>query len=109
VIVREDMGLAEVDRAACIKELIRGARRYQTAAKQDMNPFIAMRHNGYAVALIDAAMNISTEEEVKEITGESLKELRKDILDLQDRHEALALQVARDIKKMGIKLPFEIP
>jgi len=109
VIVRENVGLAEVDRASCILELIRGARRYQTAAKQDRNPFIALRHNGYATALIDAAMSVSTEEEVKKLTGESMKELRKDIIDLQDRHEAKVLEIAREIKKKGIKLPFEIP
>lgn len=93
-------------RRKAIHDLLRGAKRYHYASLQDMNPVVAARHNAYAVALIDALWGFTTEAEVKAVTGDSLKELRTDILSKQDALEGQAFELLKSLKKSGVKLPF---
>jgi len=89
---------------SCIQALWRGASRYHFAALQDRHPVVAARHNGYAVALIDALAQIADESEVNRVTGGSLKKLRAEILAFQDAIEEKAFALAREIEAKGIKL-----
>ncbi len=88
-----------------IGKLMRGARRFHMASLQDQNPIIAARHNGYAVALIDALRDGSTEKEVQGQTGLSLKSLRDDILAFQDKIEGQAFDIYTKLTKAGVKIP----
>ena len=93
-------------RSKAVKDLVRGAQRYHFASMQDRHPFVAARHNAYAVALIDALWSISTEEEVKKVARVSLSKLRGDILSQQDKLEEVAFKIVDDLKARGVKLPF---
>lgn len=97
--------LSGAEKNECLGALLRGARRYHIASLQDKNPIIAARHNGYAVALIDAARDLATEEEVQRIAGVSLNKLRGDILNMQDKIEGMAFKIYADLVKKGVKIP----
>lgn len=100
------MNLGAEDKATCLKALWRQARRYHLASLQDKNPVIAARHNGYAVALIDAARDLGTEDEFKAATGESLLKMRNEIIAVQDKIESEAFKLLDRLKGAGFKLPF---
>lgn len=106
-VVAEWMSFADVDRGACARELVRQAKRYHYASKQDMNPVVATRHNGYAVALIDSALTLFPDEEAKRYTGEDVRALRSEIIAAQDKFEAMAFKLLEESKKQGIKFAFE--
>jgi hypothetical protein len=89
----------------CITAIIRQAQRFHFASQQDANPIIAARHNGYAVALMDAIRDIATEEEVKAVTGISALKLRTEVLAFQDKIEGAALKLLEQLKAKGFKLP----
>ncbi|NIM51689.1 MAG: hypothetical protein GTO22_20990 [Gemmatimonadales bacterium] len=99
-----DLGVVG-DKKGCIETLWRGAWRYHYGSLQDKNPIVAARHNGYAVALIDALRDVATEEEVQKVVGESAMKLRKEILDTQDKIERLAVKLLEQIKAKGFKVP----
>lgn len=88
-----------------IRNAVRQARRYHQASLQDQNPIVASRHNAYAVALIDAVRDVSDDDEVLALTGESLSGLRRDILEFQDKIEAVAFRILKDLKSKGIAIP----
>jgi rhamnogalacturonyl hydrolase YesR len=90
----------------CIMSLLRGAKRYHFAALQDKHPLVGARHNAYAVALVDALNSVSNEEEVKKMSGVSLKQLRAAILKHQDKLEGQAMKVLEELQKKGINLNF---
>lgn len=92
-------------KSGCIQTLLRGASRFHVASLQDLNPIIAARHNGYAVALVDALTDIATEEEVFQVSGVSLRKLRKEILSAQDKIEAVAFKIYAELQKKGIEIP----
>jgi hypothetical protein len=93
-------------KAGCILTLLRGAARFHAASLQDANPIIAARHNGYAVALIDALADLATEEEVRQVAEMvSLRALRQEILRAQDKIEAFAFKIYADLKKKGVEIP----
>lgn len=99
------MSLSGVEKDHCITALLRGARRYHIASLQDNNPIIAARHNGYAVALIDALRDIATEEEVKQVENISLRKLRGEILAVQDKIEGAAMKIYTQLVEAGMKIP----
>jgi hypothetical protein len=105
-VVAEWMSFADVDRGTCLRDLIRQAKRYHYASKQDMNPVVAMRHNGYAVALVDSALWTYPDEEVKRLTGEDVRALRNDIISVQDKYETVVFKILEELKRQGVKLPF---
>jgi len=92
------------DKARCIRTLWRAASRYHYASKQDANPVVAARHNGYAVALADALFDIASEDEVRRVTGESIAKMRRDILDFQDKIEASTLKAFSELRKKGVRI-----
>lgn len=95
----------EAAREKLLKQIFRGAQRYHFASVQDKNLIVAARHNGYAVALIDALHSDSDEAEIKRITGYSLKKIRREILDIQDKTEEMAFKFLEQMKAKGLKLP----
>lgn len=97
--------LSGAEQMRCIEYLWRGARRFHIASLQDQNPIVAARHNGYAVALVDALRDVSTEEEVRRVTHGSLKRLREGILRMQDRIEGQAMKIYVQLRKAGVKIP----
>lgn len=107
-VVAEWMSFADVDRGACARELIRQAKRYHYASKQDANPVVATRHNGYAVALIDSALTLFPDDEAKKYTGEDLRALRNEIIAAQDKFETMAFKLLEEAKKQGVRLPFQV-
>jgi len=90
MIVPESMGLGELDGKTAIRALWRQAVRYQRAAVQDADPVVAFLHVSYAAALSDMLRELSSEEEVRTLTGGSLRKLRSEILALQDAIEGRA-------------------
>ena len=95
-----------MDLKSCLKSLLRSARRYHFASMQDKNPVVAARHNGYAVALIDAVVDIAPPEVVKSATGEDARKLRAEILAVQDAMESKVMDIVKSLEAKGIKLPF---
>ena len=91
--------------AKVIHSLWRQAERYDYASRQDKSLLVAARHNGYAVALIDALRDNFTEAEVKEVTGNSLREKRSEILEQQDKLDYLFIRMEEQFKEMGMALP----
>lgn len=99
------LGLSGAEKNECIMALWRGASRFHFASLQDKNPVVAARHNGYAVALIDALRDIASEEEVRKVTGESARKLRSQIIAIQDKLEGEAIELLEMLKKRGISIP----
>ena len=97
--------LSGAEKDHCIKVLLRGAQRFHFASLQDRNPIVAARHNGYAVALIDALRDIATENEVKSAHGLSLRALRGEILGVQDKIETEAFKIYVQLRKAGVEIP----
>lgn len=64
--------------------LVRQAARWATAAKQDMNPMIAVLHANYGAGYLWALQDIATHGEIERAAGIKWKEFRKAILDAQD-------------------------
>lgn len=93
-------------RRKAIRDLLRGAQRYHFASLQDKHPVVAARHNAYAVALVDALWSISSDEEVKKVSGVSLSKLRGEILAQQDKLEDTAFKIVNELMAKGVKLPF---
>ena len=105
-VVPEWFGVSDIGQDDCKKAIFSQARRYHFASLQDRNPVVAIRHNGYAVGLIGLLKDISDEAEVKELTGESLRQLWLEATTFQDRMEAGAFKALDELQKRGVKLPF---
>jgi hypothetical protein len=82
-----------------IRKLLRQAKRYQFAAEQDAHPAIAFLHSSYAVALLDGARMLASDEEITAAIGEDYRAIRKNALSFQDKLQKMAETVA---KKFGI-------
>ena len=108
MLVSEHIGLEGIgnEKRDYIWALWRQANRYHYASLQDRDPVVAMRHNGYAVALIDALRDLAGEEEIKTVTGESAQKKRQEIIAVQDRMETVALTLLNELKKKGLSLNF---
>jgi hypothetical protein len=91
--------------ARIVKAIWRQANRYDYASRQDRSVLVAARHNGYAVALIDSLRDNFTEDQVKKVTGESLKEKRASILAQQDVLDKLFMAMETQLKSSNIPLP----
>ena len=89
----------------CVAVLLRGATRYHVASLQDLDPLVAARHNGYAVALIDALIDLATEEDGRRVAGVSIAALRSDILGVQDRVEQSVKKSYIDLAQRGVPVP----
>ena len=87
-----------------MKHMLRSIERYHYASTQDVNPVVAARHNGYAVALVDSLRDLASDEQVKAATGTDVRKLRQDILKVQDEHEGMALKLLAALDKRGLKL-----
>lgn len=105
MIVSEQATFGSLDLESTIKGLYRQALRYHLASTQDSNFWVASRHNGYAVALVDALHGVMTEEEFRARTGRSLRDFRNEVLAMQDKIDGRALEIQEVMKKRGIKVP----
>lgn len=103
MMVPEWLSLSEAtaSKAECVQALWRQSSRYHLASLQDRDPLIAARHNGYAVALIDAVRDLATEDEVKQITGGSLLKFRQEIIGMQDKLEGKLFEIAKKISTVA--------
>src|SRR3989304_6758469 len=101
-----NIGALDDGREGCIRSIWRQAGRYHFASLQDRNPVVAVRHNGYAVALIDILHDIATEDEVKAVTGESLMQKRKEIIAVQDKLETRRMKLLEELAKRGMVVDF---
>jgi hypothetical protein len=93
------------EQAKLIKAIWRQANRYDYASRQDKSVLVAARHNGYAVALIDSLRDNFTEAEVKQVTGESLRDKRGGILQQQDLLDNLFIKIEEQLRKRDIAMP----
>lgn len=108
MIVLENDGLYDLDefsREDALRTILRGAQRYHYASLQDRNPFVASRHNAYAVALVDALWDASSEEEVSRLEPVSLRVFRRKILSTQDTLEKKAFSLLEELKRRGVPVP----
>jgi phosphopantetheine adenylyltransferase len=76
--------------------------RYRYARDQDQNILVSATHNGYAVALAEALMNLASVEDIQRVTGKNINEVRREVLGVQAEHESKALKVAEKLEKRGI-------
>jgi len=67
-----------------IQVLVRQSARWSTAAKNDMNPLIAVMHANYGAGYLWALKDIATPEEVKTATGVDFLKLQAEIVKVQD-------------------------
>jgi hypothetical protein len=67
-----------------IRTLIRQALRWQKAAHQDQDVWVKMLHANYLLNTIDMIREIAGDEEVRNLTGVNMLELRSDAVKLQD-------------------------
>ena len=67
-----------------INILSRQAARWSTAAKNDMNPLIAVLHANYGAGYLWALKDVATPPQVKSATGIDFLKFEKEIVKIQD-------------------------
>ena len=67
-----------------IKQLMRQAARYATAAQQDAAPLMAVLHANYAAAYMYAMLDIATDSQIHNMTGVDMKKFREHVTNVQD-------------------------
>ena len=67
-----------------VNQMMRAVNRYHYAAQQDLNPIVGFLHNSYSVAIMDQLRDLATDEEIDAATGGSIRDLRVEILAIQD-------------------------
>lgn len=67
-----------------INILVRQAARWSTAAKNDMNPLIAVLHANYGAGYLWALKDIATPQQVKSATGIDFLKFEREIVKIQD-------------------------
>ena len=67
-----------------IKKLSRQAARWSTAAKQDLNPLIAVLHANYGAGYLWALKDIATTQQIQTATNIDVKKFTKEIVQIQD-------------------------
>lgn len=68
-----------------LRTLIRQSARWAMAARNDLNPMIAVLHANYATAYLWAANDIATDCEIEKATGLNLNKFAQSIQDVQDK------------------------
>lgn len=83
-------------REELLKALVRQAERYHFASLQDENLVVAARHNAYASGILGVVTEQSDEAEIQAVVGTSLKALRDEVYQVQDKLELAAFDLLKN-------------
>jgi len=80
-----------------VRIIARQQQRWRIAADQDENPLIRALHANYASSWLQTADAIATEEDVKRITGVSLKDMERVTYKTQDKANLALIEACPSI------------
>jgi hypothetical protein len=86
-----------------ILRMVRHVKRYHMASLQDLNPIVAFLHNAYAVGIMDMMRDLADDDVIAKATGEDIKALRREILQVQDRLENTGLTIMRKVGSENVE------
>ena len=82
--IKDNLGSCNGSLNKKIKKLSRQAARWSTAAKQDLNPLIAVLHANYGAGYLWALKDIATTQQIQKATNIDVKKFTKEIIQIQD-------------------------